>query len=261
MENLLMRTKVLYCVLTAALFSSASLGFADGTADVSAPSTSPTTIPATNINPRYATPTAVIKTLAMAIKVGDSRSICRCLVVRGSAGRSAVAAFAHISAASEKFSKTAVSALGAPPKGMGTAFGSIAASMDRLMALLPKAVVTIHNGVAEVKFPASATGKGQTIYTRELADGWKVDGARLLNLDRPGLVESDIRHRAKQLNLLAAALNQTTVDIQTGKVTTWTGLEKDMELHILESEAAMDASRHVRAQAHVIDASPPPAAK
>lgn len=256
-----MRTKVLYCVLTAALFSSASLGFADGTVNGTAPPTNPATIPATNINPHYATPAAVIKTLAMAIKAGDSRSICRCLVVQGRAGRSAVAAFAHISAASEKFSKTAVSSLGSPPKGMGAAFGSIDASMDRLMALLPKAVVTIHKDVAEVKFPASAAGKGQTLYVRELADGWKVDGARLLHLDQPGLVESDIRHRAKQLNLLAAALNQTTSDIKTRKVTTWTSLEKDIELHILESEAAMDANRQATRAPRVLDASPPPLAK
>ncbi|MGC8624955.1 MAG: hypothetical protein ACP5VQ_06790 [Phycisphaerae bacterium] len=223
------------------------------------PATAPAAAP-TKINACYATPTAVIKTLALAIKAGNSESIRQCLMVRGRAGHAAVVAFSNISAASEKFVKTALSKLGPPPTNMALAFGSIDASMDRLLTLLPKAVTTIHHGVAQVKFPASATGQGQTIFVRQQADGWKVDGARLLHLNKPGLAVAAVRHRAKQLNLLAAALRETTTDIHTGKVKTWTSLEKDMELHILESEAAMEAKHQARTTPSSAAISPPPPA-
>ncbi len=254
-----MRTNLLRGAIIAAFLASATMACADDTSGTG--TTAPTTVPApapAHVNARYATPTAVIKTLALAIKAGDAPSIRRCMIVQGSAGRAAVAAFAHISSASERFTRMAMVKLGPPPKGMATAFGSIDASMDRLIALLPKAVVTVHETAAEVQFPASSTGKGQTIFVRQLAGGWKVDGARLLHLNQPGMAAAAVRHRAKQLNLLAAALNQTSYDIKIGKVKTWTSLEKDMELHILESEAAMDASRQVRTAPPVMAASPPP---
>ncbi len=253
--------KYWYGAMTLALLLSATAIWAnraDGeTTAVNIPATRSATAPA-KIEARYATPTAVIKTLALAIKAGNSDSIRHCLVVRGRAGRAAVAAFCHISAASETFAKIAQAKLGPPPVNMAPAFGSIDASMNRLLALLPKVLITIHNGTAEVKFPASATGQGQTIFVRQLADGWKVDGAKLLHLHKPGLAVAAVQHRARQLNLLATALQKTTADIQTGKVKTWTGLEKDMELHILESQAAMEAKHEARITPPSVAASPPP---
>jgi hypothetical protein len=245
--------------MISALLSVTPVALTDGVSaakTASAPTTAPQAVDA-----RYASPIAVIKTLARAIESGNSQAIRRCLVVKGDAGRAAVGAFAHISSASETFSKTAVSKLGPPPSSMANAFGSIKASMDRLMALLPKAVVTIHGAVAQVAFPPSTTGKGQTIFVRHSADGWRVDGARLLHLHPHAMGTATIKHRARQLNLLAAALNQTTDDINTGKIKTWTSLEKDMELHILEVQAAMESSKQAKSAPPVIAASPPPAGK
>jgi hypothetical protein len=250
----LFRSGIIAAVVALPVIAFASNAPATGT---TAPATAAATSPA-HVDARYATPISVIKTLALAIKAGNGRSIRQCMIVQGSAGRAAVAAFANISSASEQFTQTAITQLGPPPANMATAFGSIDASMNRLMALLPKAVVTVHKALAKVTFPASSTGKGQTIFVRQFAGGWKVDGARLLHLDQPALTAKAVRHRARQLNLLAAALNQTSYDIKTGKVKTWAKLAKDMELHILESEAAMDASRQAQPSPSAMAASPPP---
>ncbi len=260
LEDMSMTKHLIRTAVIAALLAFAPVALADDVAgNTAATSPAPTTAPHV-VDARYASPTAVIKTLAMAIKSGNGKSIRHCLVVKGNAGRAAVAAFAHISSASETFTKTAISKLGTPPSGMADAFGSIKASMDRLLALLPKAVVTIHGAAAQVTFPPTTTGHGQTIFVRQSVAGWKVDGARLLHLDQPGMATAAVRHRARQLNLLAAALNQTTDDINTGKVKTWTSLEKDMELHILEVQAAMESSKQAKSAPPIMAASPPPPA-
>jgi hypothetical protein len=253
--------KIMYSGLAAVLLTCAPLTMADGVAGGNAANAPAPTTATRPVDARYASPTAVIKTLALAIKSGNGKSIRRCLVVNGNAGRAAVAAFANISSASETFTKTAISKLGTPPATMANAFGSIDDSMNRLLTLLPKAVVTIHGTAAQVTFPHTATGNGQTIFVRQSLGGWRVDGAKLLHLDQPGMAATAVRHRARQLNLLAAALDKTTADINTGKVKTWTSLEKDMELHILEVQAAMESSKQAKTAAPVLAGSPPPAAK
>ncbi len=256
-----MKNYLMLCCVTASLVVSAPIVFADGVS-ANSPTTSPVP-PATAhyTDARYDSPTAVIKTLALAIKSGNGKSIRCCLTIQGRAGRAAVAAFANISSASESFTKTAIAKLGTPPSGMANAFGSIKAGMNRLLALLPKAVVTIHGAAAQVTFPASATGHDQTIFVRQSSHGWQVDGARLLHLNQPGMAANAVQRRAAQLNSLAAALNQTTGDINSGKIKTWTSLEKDMELHILEAQAAMESSRQAKSAPPVMTASPPPPAK
>ena len=256
-----MKNHLLLLCITASLVASYPLAWADG-GSASGPTTSPVPSAATrHADARYASPTAVIKTLALAIKSGNGKSIRQCMAIQGRAGRAAVAAFANISSASESFTKTAVAKLGAPPSGMAHAFGSIKAGMDRLLALLPKAIVTIHGTVAQVIFPAGPTGPGQTIFVRQSSHGWQVDGARLLHLNQPGMAAGAVQRRAARLNSFATALNQTTVDINSGKIKTWMSLEKDMELHILEAQAAMESSRQAQSTPPVMTASPPPPAK
>ena len=252
-----MKKHFLLCCVAASLVVSAPMAFADGVS-ASSPTTNPAPPAAAHYtDARYDSPTAVIKTLALAIKSGNGTSICQCLTIQGRAGQAAVAAFANISSASETFTKTAVAKLGTPPSGMAHAFGSIKAGMDRLLALLPKAIVTIHGTAAQVTFPPSATGHGQTIFVRQSSHGWQVDGARLLHLNQTGMAATAVQRRAAQLNSLAAALTQTTGDINSGKIKTWTSLEKDMELHILEAQAAMESSQQAQAATPVMTASPP----
>ncbi len=252
-----MKNYLLRCSVLVTLLASAPVVVGDSVSANSTATTGPAPA-AASTDARYATPTAVIKTLALAIESGNGKSICRCVAIQGHAGRAAVAAFANISSASESFTKTAVAKLGTPPSGMAHAFGSIKAGMDRLLALLPKAVVTIHGTAAQVTFPASATGPGQTIFVRQSSHGWHVDGARLLHLNQRGITASAVQRRAAQLNSLTAALNQTTSDINSGKIKTWMSLEKDMELHILEAQAAMESRRQAQSAPPVMTASPPP---
>ncbi len=253
-----MRNHFLRCSVLVALLTGAPIVVGDGVS-ANSTATGPASAPAAGYtDARYATPTAVIKTLALAIESGNGKTIRQCLAIQGRAGRAAVAAFANISSASERFTKSAVAKLGTPPSGMAHAFGSIKAGMDRLLALLPKAVVTIHGTVAQVTFPASATGPGQTIFVRQSSHGWHVDGARLLHLNQHGMAGNAVRRRAAQLNSLAAALNQTTDDVNAGKIKTWMSLEKDMELHILEAQAAMESRRQAQSAPPVMAASPPP---
>ncbi len=263
-----MLTDYLRGVIAATVFVTATATLATtpeiGPTTATAPATTRNAAPY-RMDARFATPITAIRTLALAIKAGDSKSIRQCIIVKGHARQAAVVAFAHISAASEHFSKVIVAKLGNPPAGMDVAFGSIDASMDRLLALLPKAVIRIHHvahrTTAEVTFPASSTGKAQVIFVRRNAGAWKVDGTRLLHLNRPGITTKAVLHRANQLNLLAAAIDRTTDDIKRGTVTTWTNLEKDMELHILEAQATMEASRSAPATPPVMAAFPAPAGK